>query len=113
MSTLDPLAAACQHSKNHMADRYFVDSPITADHVSLEGSEAHHLLHVMRAKLGAEVVLFDGSGAQFHARVEKLSRSSVDLAVLSRTVVDRELPFVLTVGVALPKGDRQKWLVEK
>jgi 16S rRNA (uracil1498-N3)-methyltransferase len=27
--------------------------------------------------------------------------------------VDRELPFQLTVGVALPKGDRQKWLVEK
>jgi 16S rRNA (uracil1498-N3)-methyltransferase len=26
--------------------------------------------------------------------------------------IDRELPFPLLVGVALPKGDRQKWLVE-
>jgi 16S rRNA (uracil1498-N3)-methyltransferase len=27
--------------------------------------------------------------------------------------VDRELKVELTLGVALPKGDRQKWLVEK
>jgi 16S rRNA (uracil1498-N3)-methyltransferase len=33
--------------------------------------------------------------------------------VLDRHEVDRELPLVLTLGVALPKGDRQRWLVEK
>jgi 16S rRNA (uracil1498-N3)-methyltransferase len=33
--------------------------------------------------------------------------------VLSREQIDRELPLDLTLGVALPKGDRQKWLVEK
>ena len=34
-------------------------------------------------------------------------------SILSRESVNRELPFDLTLGVALPKGDRQKWLVEK
>jgi 16S rRNA (uracil1498-N3)-methyltransferase len=96
-----------------MADRYFLEKVIDSDHATLEGAEAHHLLHVMRAKPGVEVVLFDGSGAEFEARVEKCGRSSVELAVLSRTVIDRELPFELIFGVALPKGDRQKWLVEK
>ena len=33
--------------------------------------------------------------------------------LLERREIDRELPFPLVVGVALPKGDRQKWLVEK
>ena len=33
--------------------------------------------------------------------------------MLARHEVDRELPFELVVGVSLPKGDRQKWLVEK
>ena len=37
----------------------------------------------------------------------------MDLSILSREPIDRELPFGLTLGVALPKGDRQKWLVEK
>lgn len=96
-----------------MTFRYFVDEPITRGTATLSGSEAHHLLHVMRAKPGDEVVLFDGSGEEFPARVETLRRSEADLFVLGRRRVDRELPAPLILGVALPKGDRQRWLVEK
>jgi 16S rRNA (uracil1498-N3)-methyltransferase len=96
-----------------MADRYFVETPITSDRATLEGAEAHHLIHVMRAKCGASVVLFDGSGAEFQAVVEKVGRSDLELKILDREEVDRELPFSIALGVALPKGDRQKWLVEK
>ncbi len=79
----------------------------------LAGPEAHHLIHVMRAAPGAEVTLFDGSGFEFSATVEKVGRTEVELAVLGREEIDRELPLELTLAVALPKGDRQKWLVEK
>jgi 16S rRNA (uracil1498-N3)-methyltransferase len=96
-----------------MSERFFADRPITGDRAVLEGPEAHHLLHVMRAQPGDEVVLFDGSGAEFAARVEQTKRSVVELAVLSQKVVNRELSLAITLGVALPKGDRQKWLVEK
>ena len=96
-----------------MADRYFVDRPIVDDRLMLAGAEAHHLIHVMRARPGTEIVLFDGSGAEFSARIERLRRSEVELAVLARDEIDRELPRVVTLGVALPKGDRQRWLVEK
>lgn len=96
-----------------MADRYFVETPITADHATLIGPEAHHLIHVMRAKPGEPVTLFDGRGDQFSAVVERLGRNDVTLSILARESVDRELPFSLVLGVALPKGDRQKWLVEK
>lgn len=70
-------------------------------------------MHVMRAKPGTQVVLFDGSGAEFTAQVEGLGRAEVQLAILSRQMVDRELPLELTLGTALPKGERRKWLVEK
>jgi 16S rRNA (uracil1498-N3)-methyltransferase len=96
-----------------MADRYFVETPIVSDRAVLADAEAHHLVHVMRAKPGLEVVLFDGTGAEFLARVERTGRSEVELQVLARQEVDRELPVPLVLGVALPKGDRQKWLVEK
>jgi 16S rRNA (uracil1498-N3)-methyltransferase len=96
-----------------MADRYFSDAPITADGVTLAGPEAHHLIHVMRARPGAEVVLFDGSGAEWQARVEQVGRAEVRLAAVARREIDRESAMQFTLGVALPKGDRQKWLVEK
>jgi 16S rRNA (uracil1498-N3)-methyltransferase len=96
-----------------MSQRYFVESPIATDRASLVSAEAHHLSHVMRAAVGDEVTLFDGVGAEFTARVAKIGRSSVDLEVLSRHEIDRELPFEIVMGVALPKGDRQRWLIEK
>jgi 16S rRNA (uracil1498-N3)-methyltransferase len=96
-----------------MPDRYFVEIPIIGAHARLEGSEAHHLAHVMRAKPGQQVTLFDGSGAEFEGRVEAVGRSAVDLAIVERREIDRELPRSITLAVALPKGDRQRWLVEK
>ena len=96
-----------------MSDRFFSAAPITSDRVTLGGAEAHHLLHVMRSRVGERVMLFDDSGAEFAAVVESLGRTELVLRVVERRIVDRELPFMLTLGVALPKGDRQKWLVEK
>ena len=96
-----------------MSRRFFSDSPITSDNVELTGSEAQHLAKVMRARSGDEVMLFDGSGFEFNATISAVSRSSVALDIVDRIEVDRELPFELTLAVALPKGDRQRWLVEK
>jgi 16S rRNA (uracil1498-N3)-methyltransferase len=96
-----------------MSERFFVSEPITTDRARLDGPEAHHLLHVMRADVGQAITLFDDSGAEFAAVVQRLYRSEVDVRIVERRAIDRELPFTLTVGVALPKGDRQKWLVEK
>ncbi len=96
-----------------MSNRYFSQINIASDQVRLSGPEAHHLIHVMRAGIGAEVVLFDGTGREFLARVVGVGRGEVELAILAQEVVDRELTTELTLGITLPKGDRQKWLVEK
>ncbi len=101
-----------------MADRYYIHATISwapegAPSVTLGGSEAHHLIHVMRARPGDGVVLFDGSGAEFPSRVARVGRAEVELTVLERHEIDRELPRHLALAVPLPKGDRQRWLVEK
>lgn len=96
-----------------MAHRFFVEPPITGASVRLAGAEAHHLAHVLRVQAGDEVLLFDGSGAQFSAAVRRIGRAGVELTVLARTEVDRESRRGCVLGVALPKGDRQAWLVEK
>lgn len=79
----------------------------------LTGDEARHLAGVMRARVGDEVTLFDGSGCEFAAKVTKLGKQAVELEIVARHEISRELDRPLTLGVALPKGDRQKWLVEK
>lgn len=79
----------------------------------LSGSEAHHLLHVMRASPGERVVLFDGRGGQYDAEVVACERKTVQLTVGMRQPDECELSFELTIGIPLPKGDRQRFLVDK
>jgi 16S rRNA (uracil1498-N3)-methyltransferase len=96
-----------------MSDRFATDCPIDGEVAELSGPEAHHLLHVMRRGVGARVTLVDGSGFEFLAEVTAVSRRDATLAIVERRLVDRELAHTMVMGVALPKGDRQKVLVEK
>ena len=63
-----------------MPDRFYSNTPITGELAQLDGQEAHHLAHVLRAKVGDIVTLFDGTGCEFSARVETIGRSKVDLS---------------------------------
>jgi 16S rRNA (uracil1498-N3)-methyltransferase len=59
------------------------------------------------------VTLFDGTGQEFTARIIECRRRDVRLQVESSQFISREPKLSITLGVALPKGDRQRWLVEK
>jgi 16S rRNA (uracil1498-N3)-methyltransferase len=96
-----------------MSQRFFASSPIHGDRAVLTGDEARHMTAVMRIKVHDEATLFDGSGAEFTARVIAIGKQAVELAIVERRDISRELRLPLTLAVALPKGDRQKWLVEK
>jgi 16S rRNA (uracil1498-N3)-methyltransferase len=96
-----------------MSHRCFSAELIAAEGITLDGSEAHHLLHVLRAREGTRVTIFDGTDYEFDAEVSACHRSTVDLVIHDRRLASRELPQPLTLGVSLPKGDRQRWIVEK
>jgi len=96
-----------------MSQRFFVEPPIDGNVAELRSTEAQHAVKVMRCRVGDQVTLFDNSGAEFASRITRIDRSTVQLEVLERDAVDRELACTLTLGVALPKGDRQRWLIEK
>lgn len=96
-----------------MSRRFFSAEPLRPPHATLAGPEAHHLINVMRAEVGDEIVLFDGNGYEFDARVDAVSRKTVSFELLSRRDVDRELSRSLEFAVALPRGDRSDWLVQK
>ena len=79
----------------------------------LDGDEAKHLSKVMRKKSGDEVQLFDGSGVEFLAVIDAVNRNDIELSIRSSWKDSKESDTELVVASALPKGDRQKWLVEK
>lgn len=102
-----------------MAYRYFSSEILPADdilypaEVLLTGDEAHHLIHVMRVKEGEPLVLFDGSGAEFDTIITSVKKKDLTAEIRSRRVENRESSTSVSLAAALPKGERQRWLVEK
>ena len=47
-----------------MPHRFFYDGSFDVDQLLLDGSEAHHLLHVLRMQAGDTVLVFNGTGAE-------------------------------------------------
>jgi 16S rRNA (uracil1498-N3)-methyltransferase len=58
----------------------------------LSEAQAHYLLHVMRAKAGDRVRLFNGRHGEWAAAIETITKRGVILKVLARTEAQREVP---------------------
>ncbi|KKK51294.1 hypothetical protein LCGC14_3116380, partial [marine sediment metagenome] len=74
---------------------------------------AHHALHVLRLKAGAEVELFDGRGAVAAGVIAQASRKGVTVRVAQPLKIAGRRGPVVHVAFALPKGKRLDWLLEK
>ena len=99
-----------------MSNRFFVDRSVSrweADEVLLAGDEAHHFCKVMRGKVGDSLILFDGTGPYSYGLVEAIQKEGVRIRITDTFADEVESPLRLTVAAALPKGDRQRFLIEK
>jgi 16S rRNA (uracil1498-N3)-methyltransferase len=81
--------------------------------LTLDGSEAHHLLHVLRIAAGETVEIFDGRGGSAAARVAGATRREVRLEATSPRYVQARAALRVTLATCVPKQDRFRWLVEK
>jgi 16S rRNA (uracil1498-N3)-methyltransferase len=80
--------------------------------VRLGGAEHHHLVRVLRLRLGDPVVLLDGTGRLVAARVARLGEDHSELACESETTAATSGPqLVLLAG--LLKGDKQDFVIQK
>ncbi|TWU02242.1 RsmE family RNA methyltransferase [Stieleria varia] len=97
-----------------MTRRYYVpDLPPIGGPIALPDEEAQHASRVMRAQTGDQVVLFDGIGNESSATIQSIDRRSCICHASPRELVDREPGLRLHLGIALPKPDRAKEMVER
>jgi len=73
--------------------RLFVGDPLRAGAAVVpDERQAHYLLHVMRAKAGGRVLLFNGSDGEWLARVAGVSKRSCSLECERQTERQTEVP---------------------
>lgn len=92
--------------------RFFVED-LARDRVVLTGEDAHHLLRVLRSRVGEEQVLCDGRGTDARCVITAMEGDQVVLEVLQRTPSRGEPPADITLYQALPKGDKLDLITQK
>jgi 16S rRNA (uracil1498-N3)-methyltransferase len=96
-----------------MISRFFCLGPLLpGTEIALPGEVAHHAERVLRLAVGDEVVLFDGSGAEFAARLTALG-AHPRAHIAERREPQRESPLGLTLVQALASGDKMDWVIQK
>jgi 16S rRNA (uracil1498-N3)-methyltransferase len=95
------------------APRLFVDQSL-ADGVELriEGGQAHYLLSVMRAKVGAAVKLFDDRTGEWLAEVAATGKRDLVLRVAARLREREAVPDLWLCAAPIKRG-RIDWVAEK
>ncbi|MCD2315031.1 16S rRNA (uracil(1498)-N(3))-methyltransferase [Sphingomonas sp. IC-11] len=92
--------------------RLFVDQPLAAGPLRIEGPQAHYLASVMRVRAGDPVRLFDDITGEWLAVVAATSRRDVALDVTEQLAAREAVPDLWLVAAPLKKG-RVDWMAEK
>jgi 16S rRNA (uracil1498-N3)-methyltransferase len=96
-----------------MISRFFCPGPLVeGTDIALPREVAHHAERVLRLAAGDEVILFDGSGAEFSARLTVLG-ARAGAWISARQAPERESPLALTLVQALASGDKMDWIIQK
>lgn len=75
--------------------------------------DAGHITKVLRMSVGDEIIIFDGSGSEYHARLTEISKRVCRAEILETTptVAEPKLSVALFQGV--PKAGKMEQIVQK
>jgi 16S rRNA (uracil1498-N3)-methyltransferase len=93
--------------------RFYLPGGPRGEEAVLAGEELGHLSRVLRLAPGDEVVLFDGRGGEWLARLSSLNKREARLAVVCPLSGGAERRLSLHLAQALIKGPKADWLVGK
>lgn len=93
--------------------RFYINTPIEQERIRITDERlVHQWRDVFRYNVGAEMIVFDGSGKEYNMMIEKITRAEAVLKVF-----DEREGFVpenkIVLCQSLIKKDKMEWVVEK
>ncbi|WHZ19293.1 MAG: 16S rRNA (uracil(1498)-N(3))-methyltransferase [Rhodanobacteraceae bacterium] len=94
--------------------RLHVDAPLGPDAcIGLPAHTAAHAVRVLRLRPGDAVVLFNGDGNEYPARLIAASAREATAHIETRVAAATESPLRITLAQALARGEKMDWIVQK
>lgn len=79
----------------------------------LEPGPSQHLSRALRMQVGDSLILFDGRGGEYPATLSAVGKKQVRVATGALDSREVESPLSIHLGVAISRGDRMDWVVQK
>lgn len=79
----------------------------------LDAEAAHHIARVLRMQNGDSLILFNGDGNEYPATIASIDKKSVHVALEAASSIARESPLAIHLGIAISKGERMDWVIQK
>ena len=99
------------HRRRPCVDSTSHKKHIGSKHTILKGDEARHALNVLRLDTGDSVVVFDGRGKEYKARITGLDNRRVTLDIIEVLPGCPESPLQLTLAQGYLKDKKMDRLV--
>ncbi|WAA11507.1 16S rRNA (uracil(1498)-N(3))-methyltransferase [Fervidibacillus halotolerans] len=94
--------------------RYFLnDHQLNGEIITITGDDYHHIVHVMRLKIGDKIAIVFPEGKVAICELFQIEKESVTVKIREWVEENRELPIEVTIGSALLKGDKFDIVVQK
>lgn len=94
--------------------RFFVEpSALAGEWAILSGPQAHQLLHVLRLRPGARILLLDDTGWEYEAELISLGTREAQARIRARRPSTGEPRIRVTLYQAVLRGPRFEWVLQK
>ena len=94
--------------------RIFQNQPLLEGNtVQLDENGSRHIGKVLRMEEGAPVILFNGTGGEYHGQITEIDKKWVKVSLDFFNEVDRLSPVHLHLGQVLGKGDHMDYALQK
>lgn len=81
--------------------------------VSLGPEAARHLVTVLRAKVGTQLIVFNGRGGEYRATLTEADNKKAAARIEAFEDIDRASPLKIHLGIGLSRGDRFDTVIQK
>ncbi|NVK26178.1 MAG: 16S rRNA (uracil(1498)-N(3))-methyltransferase [Gammaproteobacteria bacterium] len=81
--------------------------------VSLEPDAANHVGRVLRMQPEQELILFNGDGFDYQAKITATSKKNVEVTTLDKVAVNNESPLSLHLAQGISRGDKMDFTIQK
>ncbi|HXH03820.1 MAG TPA: 16S rRNA (uracil(1498)-N(3))-methyltransferase [Candidatus Competibacteraceae bacterium] len=81
--------------------------------VALDDNAFNHLVRVLRLKPGAALILFNGAGGEYRARLETVEKRGATARVEVHVAREAESPLSVLLAQGVSKGERMDYTLQK